>query len=113
MSTARATRLCPGAIVVDPCWPAYVESSKSVFEVFERCAPVVEPASMEEAFLDVTGAAEPAADIAARLRREVREHAGLPLSVNGCGASGPPPRAGSTRESSGPSGRLPRSASPS
>jgi DNA polymerase-4 len=81
MGTARARRQCPDAIVVDPCWEAYVESSRVVFEIFRRCAAVVEPGSMEEAFLDVTGAPEPAADLADRLRRDVREQAGLPLSV--------------------------------
>ncbi|MDP9293718.1 MAG: DNA polymerase IV, partial [Actinomycetota bacterium] len=81
MATARARRQCPDAIVVDTCWPAYVESSKAVFEIFRRCAAVVEPGSMEEAFLDVTGVADPPAEIAARLRREVREQVGLPLSV--------------------------------
>lgn len=81
MNTARARRQCPDAIVVDPCWPAYVESSRTVFEIFRRCCEVVEPGSMEEAFLDVTGAAAPAEQIAATLRREVREQAGLPLSV--------------------------------
>ena len=79
--TARARRVCPQAIVVDPCWPAYVESSTAVFEIFRRFTPVVEPASMEEAFLDVTQAAAPGAEIAAELRRLVREEAGLPLSV--------------------------------
>lgn len=81
MSTARARRQCPDATVVEPSWPAYVQSSKAVFEIFRRCAPVVEPGSMEEAFLDVTEAADPAVEVAARLRREVREQAGLPLSV--------------------------------
>lgn len=81
MATAKAKLRCPDAIVVDPCWPAYVESSRSVFEIFERCAASVEPGSMEEAFLDVTDAAEPAAELAVRLRREVREQVGLPLSV--------------------------------
>jgi DNA polymerase-4 len=81
MGGGRARALCPQAIVVETCWPAYVEASRAVFEIFERCAPVVEPGSMEEAFLDVAGGAEPAADVAVRLRREVREQVGLPLSV--------------------------------
>jgi DNA polymerase-4 len=81
MATARARRQCPDAIVVDTCWPAYAESSKAVFEIFRRAAPVVEPSSMEEAFLDVTDAADPPAEIAARLRRDVRAQVGLPLSV--------------------------------
>jgi DNA polymerase-4 len=81
MSTARARRLCPGALVAEPCWDAYVESSRAVFEIFRRFTAVVEPGSMEEAFLDVTRAGAPGAEIAARLRRAVREEAGLPLSV--------------------------------
>ena len=81
MGTMRARRRCPDAIVVDTDWPAYVEASRAVFEIFERWAPVVEPGSMEEAFLDVRGAAAPAAQIALALRREVREQVGLPLSV--------------------------------
>ena len=85
MSTARARRLCPGAIVVETCWPAYVDASRAVFAIFERFAEVVEPGSMEEAFLDVSGAAVPAAELAVRLRREVREQAGLPLSVGVAG----------------------------
>ena len=52
-----------------------------MFEIFARWAATVEPASMEEAFLDVTGAEEAPAAIATRLRREVRAEAGLPLSV--------------------------------
>ena len=51
MSTARALRQCPRAVVVDPSWPAYVESSKAVFEIFERFSAIVEPGSMDEAFL--------------------------------------------------------------
>jgi DNA polymerase-4 len=81
MATARARRLCPDAVVVDTCWPAYVESSRAVFAIFERSGAVVEPGSMEEAFLDVAGLGEPPAELAARLRREVRAEAGLPLSV--------------------------------
>src|SRR4051812_8440272 len=67
MGTRQARLRCPDAIVVDPCWPAYVESSRAVFEIFERVAPVVEPASMEEAFLDVTDARAPAVEVAAEL----------------------------------------------
>ena len=83
MSTAVARRRCPGAVLAQPGWDAYVEASRSVFEVFRRFSDVVEPGSMEEAFLDVSEAAatEDPVTIAARLRHEVREHAGLPLSV--------------------------------
>jgi DNA polymerase-4 len=85
MPTARARRLCPGLVLADPSWPSYVEASRSVFEIFRRLAPVVEPGSMEEAFLDVTDGPAPAVQVARRLRREVREQAGLPLSVGVAG----------------------------
>jgi DNA polymerase-4 len=83
MPTARARRLCPGLVLAEPCWEAYVEASRAVFAIFERFAGAVEPASMEEAFLDVTHAQAraPVAELAAQLRREVRGEAGLPLSV--------------------------------
>lgn len=82
MATAVARRRCPAAVVVDPCFSAYVESGRAVFEIFERFAAAVERGSLEEAFLDVPRVAAPAAgELAARLRRAVREQAGLPLSV--------------------------------
>jgi DNA polymerase-4 len=80
-ATARARRLCPQLTVVDPDFTAYVDASRAVFAIFERFAAVVEPGSMEEAFLDVTDRGVPGPEVAARLRRAVREEAGLPLSV--------------------------------
>ena len=81
MPTARARRLCPDAVVASPSFPDYVAASTAVFAIFERSGAVVEPGSMEEAFLDVSALGEPAPAIAERLRREVRAEAGLPLSV--------------------------------
>jgi DNA polymerase-4 len=81
MGGGRARRLCPQAIVTTPRWPAYVEASKAVFAVFAQTAPVVERLSIDEAFLDVSGVPESPRDIAARLREEVREQVGLPITV--------------------------------
>ena len=84
MGGARARRLCPHAVVVQPRWSAYVEASRAVFALFEEAAPVVEKLSIDEAFLDVRGlerfAGRPS-EIAERLRRDVRERVGLPLTV--------------------------------
>ena len=81
MGTRRALRLCPDAVIAETSFDAYVEASREVFAIFRELCPVVEPASMEEAFLDVAGASMPAAGVAAELRRRVREEVGLPLSV--------------------------------
>jgi DNA polymerase IV len=84
MGGAQARRLCPQAVVVDPRFEAYVEASKALFVVFDETAPLVEGLSFEEAFLDVRGLREISGspvEIAVRLRREVRERLGLPISV--------------------------------
>src|SRR5579864_845127 len=84
MGGARARRLCPGAIVVPPRMSAYSEASKAVFGVFEEVSPVVEGLSIDEAFLDVSGMERSVGtpvEIAARLRRDVRERVGLPITV--------------------------------
>jgi DNA polymerase IV len=84
MGGAVARRLCPEAIVVSPRMSAYSEASKAVFEVFEQTTPLVEGLSIDEAFLDVRGLrhiAGPPMDIAVRLRSEVLERVGLPITV--------------------------------
>ncbi len=88
MAGSRARRLCPQLLAVRPRWEAYTEASKAVFEIFREAAPVVEPLSIDEAFLDVRGLERISgtpADIGARLRRDVRENVGLPLTVGGAG----------------------------
>jgi DNA polymerase-4 len=84
MGGRQARRLCPRAIVVSPRMSAYSEASKAMFRVFEDATPLVEGLSIDEAFLDVRGMRRLAgtpADIAARLRRDVREKVGLPITV--------------------------------
>jgi DNA polymerase-4 len=84
MNGGQARRLCPAAIVVQPRMHAYSEASREVFAIFRDTSPLVEPLSIDEAFIDVAGLRRLAGtpvEIAARLRRRVREEAGLPLSV--------------------------------
>ncbi len=84
MGGAQARRLCPGAIVVSPRITAYSEASKAVFEVFADTTPLVEGISIDEAFLDVGGLRRVSGtpvEIAVRLRREVLERVGLPITV--------------------------------
>ena len=84
MGGVEARRRCPDAVIVEPRMSAYAEASKAVFEIFEQTSPVVEPLSIDEAFLDARGMTEvfgTPEEIARRLRREVRRRVGLPITV--------------------------------
>jgi nucleotidyltransferase/DNA polymerase involved in DNA repair len=84
MGGAEARRRCPDLLFVRPRWDAYVQASRDVFDVFRRTSPVVEGVSIDEAFLDVRGMARSAGtptEIALRLRWEVRDKVGLPITV--------------------------------
>ena len=64
----------PHALVVRPRFSAYSEASEQVFSIFERYTPLVEPLSLDEAFLDVTasvGLFGAPADMARRIRKEM------------------------------------------
>ncbi|MCK8643806.1 DNA polymerase IV [Mycobacterium colombiense] len=84
MGGSQARRLCPQAVVVPPRMSAYSRASDAVFEVFRDCSPIVEALSVDEAFLDVGGlrrvSGTPVA-IAERLRADVRDRVGLPITV--------------------------------
>ena len=84
MGGGQARRLCPDAVVVPPRMSAYSEASRAVFEVFDDTTPRVEALSIDEAFLDVRGMERVAGtplQIAERLRQQVRERVGLPITV--------------------------------
>ena len=84
MGGRAARRLCPDAVVVPPRMAAYAEASKALYRIFEDLSPLVEALSIDEAFLDVRGLERISGapvDIAARLRREARARAGLPVTV--------------------------------
>jgi len=84
MSGGQARALCPQAIVVPPRMAAHTQASRDVFAVFHDTTPLVEPLSVDEAFLDVSGLARVSGtpvEIAARLRARVREQVGLPITV--------------------------------
>jgi DNA polymerase IV len=84
MSVARARRLCPGAIAVEPRMSAYSEASKAIYRVFDDTSPLVEGLSIDEAFLDVRGVRRLSgtpSEIAVRLRSDVRQKVGLPITI--------------------------------
>jgi len=79
-----ALRLCPHATVVRPRGARYAEASDHVFRIFEDVAPRVEPLSIDEAFLDLTGTERllgPPVEVARRLKARVRDEVGLTVSV--------------------------------
>jgi DNA polymerase IV len=84
MGERQARRLCPQAIVVRPRMEAYSEASDAMFEVFRDTTPLVEGLSIDEAFLEVGGLRRISgtpSEIAARLREEVSERVGIPVTV--------------------------------
>lgn len=79
-----ARRLCPDAVVVPPRMSAYGKASQAMFEVFRNTTPLVEGLSIDEAFLDVGGLRRLAGtpeEIAVKLRRDVKEQVGIPVTV--------------------------------
>ncbi|MGK2879931.1 MAG: DNA polymerase IV [Mycobacterium sp.] len=84
MGGRQARGLCPRAVVVPPRMSAYTEASAAVFDVFRDVTPLVEPLSIDEAFLEVGGLGRLSGgplQIAAKLRADVREIVGLPITV--------------------------------
>jgi DNA polymerase-4 len=84
MPMARAVRLCPSLVIVPPDFQKYRAASQRVFSIFTSVTPLVEPLSLDEAYLDVThntwgetlGLA-----VARRVKSEIREATGLTASA--------------------------------
>jgi DNA polymerase-4 len=84
MPAAQAKRLCPQAVFIRSRMDRYAEVSRALREVFSRYTPLVEPLSLDEAFLDVTSSARLFGDaeiIARRIKEEIRGELGLVASV--------------------------------
>ena len=84
MSMSAALRNCPQLVVVRPDMSKYQRVSRTVFELFRAVTPLVEPLSMDEAYLDVTENAwhEPlGVTVARRLKQQVREATQLTISA--------------------------------
>lgn len=84
MSSAMARRLCPEAVFLSPDMEHYLAVSSRLRVIFESFSPLVEQISVDEAFIDVSGARRllgSPTEIAADLRARVRDETGLGCSV--------------------------------
>src|SRR5512139_2015381 len=84
MPAVRAERLCPQAIFVPPDFSRYKAVSRQVREIFARHTDLIEPLSLDEAYLDVTADKldlGSATEVARRIRASIREETGLTASA--------------------------------
>lgn len=85
MPMFKALQLCPEAVVVPPRMEAYAEASRAIRAMMDELTPVVEPLSLDEAFLDLTGTAKlhghPPAVMLARLIKRMQDELGLTGSI--------------------------------
>lgn len=84
MPAARAVKHCPHAIFLRPEFERYREESRAIFDIFRTVTPLVQPASLDEAYLDVTDhleGFESATAVARHIRSRVREERRLTVSV--------------------------------
>jgi DNA polymerase IV len=84
MPMARAVRLCPELVIVRPDFAKYRAASQAVFAIFRSVTPLVEPLSLDEAYLDVTENAwgeTLGRNVAQRLKAEIRNATSLTASA--------------------------------
>lgn len=85
MPMFQALKLCPEAVVVKPRFSAYTEASRAIRAMMEELTPSIEPLSLDEAFLDLTGTERlhgaPPAVLLARLTKRMEDELGLTGSI--------------------------------
>ena len=84
MSAVRAQRLCPQAVYVPPDFNRYREVSRQVRQIYARHTDLIEPLSLDEAYLDVTvnkGGLPSATEVAQVIRHQIRQETGLTASA--------------------------------
>ncbi|MEL7091149.1 MAG: DNA polymerase IV [Pseudomonadota bacterium] len=85
MPMFQALKLCPDAVIIKPRMEAYAEASRAIRAMMEEMTPAIEPLSLDEAFLDLTGTARlhghPPAVMLARLIKRMRDELGLTGSI--------------------------------
>jgi len=84
MATAYAKKLCPALLVIRPRFELYRAVSQQMRQILRQYSEIIEPLSLDEAYLDVTGSAHfsgSATRIAADIRRQIKDQLGLCVSA--------------------------------
>jgi DNA polymerase IV len=84
MPVGRAKRLCPNAVFVPPDFPRYLAVSRAVREIFAQYTDLIEPLSLDEAYLDVTenkAGLPTATRVAIAIRKQIRDELNLTASA--------------------------------
>ena len=85
MPMFQAIKLCPDAVIIKPRMQAYSEASRAIRKLMEELTPAIEPLSLDEAFLDLTGTQRlhgaPPAVMLARLVKRMKDELGLTGSI--------------------------------
>ncbi|MEP0962938.1 MAG: DNA polymerase IV [Roseobacter sp.] len=85
MPMFQALKLCPEAVIIKPRMEAYVEASKAIRAMMEDLTPAIEPLSLDEAFLDLSGTTKlhgaPPAAMLAKLVKRMKDEVGLTGSI--------------------------------
>lgn len=84
MASAHAKKLCPELQIIKPNFPLYREASLQMFKIFQDFTDLVEPLSLDEAFLDVSGSGEFAGSatlLAGEIKRRVLQEVGISVSA--------------------------------
>ncbi|HLE74200.1 MAG TPA: DNA polymerase IV [Anaerolineales bacterium] len=81
MAMARALRLCPHLVIVHHHFKDYTQFSAQVMDLVSTYSPLVQPISIDEAFIDITHSPEEGAFYAKKLQAEIRDRLGLPCSL--------------------------------
>ncbi len=84
MSMTQAKKICPQVVVIEPNFNKYREVSTQIHQIFQKYTPLIEPLSLDEAYLDVTENLQniaSATEVAMRIREDIFQATGLTASA--------------------------------
>ena len=84
MSMSQAKKICPQVVVIEPNFQKYRDVSAQIHQIFQKYTPIIEPLSLDEAYLDVTSNLQnipSATEVAMQIREEIFQATGLTASA--------------------------------